>query len=374
MMLNEIMVKPFAVKTNGNNGFNHDILGANVFCEVRLGYINEFRLFYSYFNAIPNWKEDREIDCIKAQKWFGEQYKEAISQTHYSLTYKTRRSGKIVDDFYFILQNGMLVYFETTTSLVRILFKQSELAMCEEIEKELEQFRKKPQKKSPSIFLLVFKSDYLDTQIFAITKPRLRIQDNYNDDFADIHALINKRLSKKNDKGLVLLHGKPGTGKTSYIRYLIASVKKKVIFIPPNMAASITNPDFMGFILDNSNSILVIEDAENILVDRERNGYSPVSALLNVADGLLSDCLNIQIICSFNTDISKVDNALMRKGRLIAKYEFKELETDKAQTLSNKLGYSTNISKPMTLTDIYNQSEMGFEQGRRVGIGFRADK
>ena len=269
-------------------------------------------MFYSYFNAIPNWKEDREIDCIKAQKWFGEQYKEAISQTHYSLTYKTRRSGKIVDDFYFILQNGMLVYFETTTSLVRILFKQSELAMCEEIEKELEQFRKKPQKKSPSIFLLVFKSDYLDTQIFAITKPRLRIQDNYNDDFADIHALINKRLSKKNDKGLVLLHGKPGTGKTSYIRYLIASVKKKVIFIPPNMAASITNPDFMGFILDNSNSILVIEDAENILVDRERNGYSPVSALLNVADGLLSDCLNIQIICSFNTDISKVDNALMR--------------------------------------------------------------
>ena len=374
MMLNEIMVKPFAVKTNGNNGFNHDILGANVFCEVRLGYINEFRLFYSYFNAIPNWKEDREIDCIKAQKWFGEQYKEAISQTHYSLTYKTRRSGKIVDDFYFILQNGMLVYFETTTSLVRILFKQSELAMCEEIEKELEQFRKKPQKKSPSIFLLVFKSDYLDTQIFAITKPRLRIQDNYNDDFADIHALINKRLSKKNDKGLVLLHGKPGTGKTSYIRYLIASVKKKVIFIPPNMAASITNPDFMGFILDNSNSILVIEDAENILVDRERNGYSPVSALLNVADGLLSDCLNIQIICSFNTDISKVDNALMRKGRLIAKYEFKELETDKAQTLSNKLGYSTNISKPMTLTDIYNQSEMGFEQGRRVGFGFRVDK
>ena len=39
-----------------------------------------------------------------------------------------------------------------------------------------------------------------------------------------------------------------------------------------------------------------------------------------------------------------------------------------------ELGYSTNIGKPMTLTDIYNQSEMGFEQGRRVGIGFRADK
>ena len=92
MMLNEIMVKPFAVKTNGNNGFNHDILSAEVFGDVRFGYLNEFRLYYSYFNAIPNWKEDRGFDCIKAQKWFGEQYRETIAHAHYSLTYKTRRS------------------------------------------------------------------------------------------------------------------------------------------------------------------------------------------------------------------------------------------------------------------------------------------
>ena len=374
MMLNEIMVKPFAVKTNGNNGFNHDILGANVFCEVRLGYLNEFRLYYSYFNAIPNWKEDRGFDCIKAQKWFGEQYKEVISQTHYSQTFPGKKSGKIVDEIYFILSNSILVFLETINGMVRILFKQSEIVMCEEIEKELLQFKRKRQRLLPSIYLLVLQNGKLNTLFFSITKPKLQIQDNYNDDFADIHALIHKRLSKKNDKGLVLLHGKPGTGKTSYIRYLITCVKKMVIFLPPNMASSITNPDFMGFILENPNTVLVIEDAENIIIDRERNGCSPVSALLNITDGLLSDCLNIQIICSFNTDISKVDNALMRKGRLIAKYEFKELETDKAQTLSNKLGYSTKISKPMTLTDIYNQSEMGFEQGRRVGIGFRVDK
>ena len=104
---------------------------------------------------------------------------------------------------------------------------------------------------------------------------------------------------------------------------------------------------------------------------REENGNSPVSTLLNLSDGLLSDCLNIQIICSFNTDISKVDSALLRKGRLIAKYEFKELEVEKAQNLSEKLGFKTHISKPMNLTDIYNQEEKnGNHTAQRKSIGF----
>jgi hypothetical protein len=36
------------------------------------------------------------------------------------------------------------------------------------------------------------------TKSLEITKPRLNIEDNYNDDFAEIHQTIFKRLSKKN--------------------------------------------------------------------------------------------------------------------------------------------------------------------------------
>ena len=98
-----------------------------------------------------------------------------------------------------------------------------------------------------------------------------------------------------------------------------------------------------------------------------------MSALLNISDVLLSDFLNIQVICSFNTDISKIDSALIRKGRLIAKYEFKELVVEKAQALSDKLKFDTKIYKPMTLTEIYNQHEPGFEQTQqRNAIGFTA--
>ena len=63
----------------------------------------------------------------------------------------------------------------------------------------------------------------------------------------------------------------------------------------------------------------------------------------------------------------------MRKGRLIAKYEFKELETEKAQKLSDKLGFRTSIESPMTLTAIYNQEEKDFQNSKKSNpIGFQA--
>jgi hypothetical protein len=255
---------------------------------------------------------------------------------------------------------------------VRFLFRKTEMCKVNEIKNGITKFKTRKSKNQPVVSLLVSTSKGIDTKPFVINKPKLNISDNYNDDFIEVHQTIIKRLNKKNDKGLVLLHGKPGTGKTSYIRYLISSVKKDVIFLPPNMASAITNPDLISVLVDNPNSIFVIEDAENIVVDRENDGNSPVSAILNISDGLLADCLNIQIICSFNTDISKVDNALMRKGRLIAKYEFKELEVVKAQKLSTKLGFSLEIHSPMLLTSIYNQDEKEYANKKSFkSVGFK---
>src|ERR1035438_2804665 len=98
-----------------------------------------------------------------------------------------------------------------------------------------------------------------------------------------------------------------------------------------------------------------------------------ISMLLNLTDGLLGGNLGIKIICTFNGNFHKIDSALMRKGRLIAKYEFKELEIEKAKTLSQKLGFTTLLNSPMTLTAIYNQEEKDFRQAKRnKPIGFKA--
>ena len=344
----------------------------DVFSERSKTNINEFHLFLTYYNKIPNFDYVKGIDCRKANAWFLENKKAEINDCNYIKRYLSKKKVSELDDLYYFLYDDLMVNFDIARNEVRFLYRNTAVTIIESLIESLRKFNI-PTKRftKPEIYLLVKGSGGFGTMSLEITKPKLSIDDNYNCDFKDIHQTIQKRLSKKNDKGLVLLHGKPGTGKTSYIRYLIASVKKEVIFLPPNMASAITNPDLLSVLIENPNSIFVIEDAENIVVDRETNGASPVSALLNISDGLLSDCLNIQIICSFNTDISKVDSALLRKGRLIAQYEFKELEVTKAQALSYKLGFDNIVTRPMTLTEIYNQNEQDFTaQKKRRSIGF----
>ena len=341
----------------------------------RGGYLNELTLFLAHFNVIPNLINERNIDCKKANKWFLEKYKSEVKNNYFIKRYFNNSKQAELDDIFYILYDDLIVDFDTNSSVVRFLFSKTNIAKVDSLISEIKKFKVRKGRSKPIISLLVNTATGIDTKFMEISKPRLNLEDNYNDDFKDIHETIIRRLSKKNDKGLVLLHGKPGTGKTSYIRYLISSLKKNVIFLPPNMASAITNPNLISVLIDNPNSIFVIEDAENIVVDREKDGSSPVSALLNISDGLLSDCLNIQIICSFNTDISKIDSALMRKGRLIAKYEFKELEVTKAQMLSEKLGFKINLNSPMTLTAIYNQEEKDFHQIKRHHpIGFKAQR
>lgn len=332
---------------------------------------NEFALFIAYFNYLPNYISEKGIDCKSAIEWFNTYFHNQIREEYFNKYQWGRNTKSEVDHKFYLIYNDLLVNFDTYNSRVKFLFKKTPDTIVNELVEKIQKFKDVPEE-GPEICLLVHSRHGIDVEAIEIAEPNIDIDSNYNDDFDEVNRQIIHRLTKDKDKGLVLLHGKPGTGKTSYIRYLVNAVKKKVIFLPPNMAAAITDPNLISVLIQNPDSILVIEDAENIIVDRNTDGHSPVSILLNLTDGLLADCLHIQIICSFNTDLSKVDSALLRKGRLIAKYEFKELEVFKAQALSDKLGFSSIIQHPTTLTEVYNQDDFDFGVVRnRVQIGFR---
>lgn len=355
-------IKPFNHQMENDNNSTNSII-SNVFAKKNIDYLNEYALFILHFNVIPNCIEEYDIDCRKALNWFTDNFKSEIKDSYYYKGYfNLSKNAETVQIFYFLYED-LIINFNVANSNVRFLFRKTKTSKVEELINSIHKFQKKKkrEKNDAKILLLVNTDLGIKTKSLQITKPKLSIDDNYNDDFKETHSIIFKRLSTKNENGLVLLHGKPGTGKTSYIRYIIATIKKNVIFLPPSMANAITNPNLINILIDNPNSIFVIEDAENIVVDRVKDGNSSVSALLNISDGLLADCLNIQIICSFNTDLSKIDSALLRKGRLIAKYEFKELSKEKAQNLSDKLGYQTTINQSMTLAAIYNQVDKDFD-------------
>ena len=166
-------------------------------------------------------------------------------------------------------------------------------------------------------------------------------------------------------KGLILFHGIPGTGKTYYIRHLLremAMSDKIVIYIPPNMVDYLVEPGFMTFLSKTVTNysrtghycILLIEDAEPLLVTRHTDGrVQGITNLLNMTDGLLNDMLKLQIICTFNVELKKLDAALLRPGRLIARKEFKALPELDANLLAQRLGIKHHFEEPTTLSEIY---------------------
>lgn len=209
-----------------------------------------------------------------------------------------------------------------------------------------------------NIYLIQSGLGGLHTERVEITPPDINLELHYNDDFAPVHERLVALLGQPKSKGLILLHGEPGTGKTTYIKHLSSLVKKDMLILPPYMTNYLTSPEIIPFLLENKDSVLIIEDAERILQSREAGGdTNSVSNILNLTDGLLADCMHIQVIATFNASKHLLDKALMRKGRLMVDYAFGKLTPDKANALLTQLGMDYRTPEPMTLADIFNIDE-----------------
>ncbi len=234
-----------------------------------------------------------------------------------------------------------------------------------------------PEDHKPKGKIMLFeKTQYGD---LILTPHRVRnydldIDENYNDDFKPVHEKITSWMEDftyRNNK-LILLHGEPGSGKTNYIKHLLnstGSVKK--IYIPPFFVQSMADPGFFPVIKREKDSILIIEDAEKVLINREEsNDNSVISILLNLCDGIMADVLNFKIIATFNTDEDRIDAALKRKGRMFLKYKFDALSGEKTSKLFHKIYGEKAPKERMTLAEIYNdENEYGAKKETKF-IGF----
>ena len=231
--------------------------------------------------------------------------------------------------------------------------KQEEI---DELIKIIEECRANMKPKD-AVFYMVKDSAFhgFELNAFKIKTPAICIEENYNDDFLPINKKVIDFVNDDNKSGIVLFHGKFGTGKTTYLRHVITQTKKKVIYLPVSVFERIEDPNFLRFLVNHTGSIWLIEDCENLVASRENGKRSgSISALLNLGDGLLADALNIQVICTFNTELKNIDNALLRKGRLITRYEFAPLAIEKTKHLLKKNGIDYTKNEPLTLAQIYN--------------------
>lgn len=330
--------------------------------------LNSKSLYLYRFGTLPSIHFINDIEGEKACAAFREAFAADIESEHLYRWFHAKKKRYEFDETVFILKNGCIVELKHYCEILHDGTRPDFLERCTAL---MQRFRERKKRDPLEINLIVNGSYGPELKPMEIKRTRLDLDLYYEDDFAEVDATIRHRLNRKKDKGIVLLHGLPGTGKTTYLRYLVGKIRKRVLFLSPETAGNLMNPELLDLLIDNPDTVVIIEDAENILMDRRSGNTAAVSTLLNISDGLLADFLNVQLICTFNSAVAVLDKALLRKGRLIARYEFGKLGVQKAQRLSDHLGLRRQITRPMTLAEISQGEENITENYSVEVIGFR---
>ena len=161
--------------------------------------------------------------------------------------------------------------------------------------------------------------------------------------------------------GLTIFHGPPGCGKTSYLRALMARLLDKAVFyfLPVSESEMLSNPRFVSFWINEAKKhpkklkVVLLEDAEELLLPRDVGSRDKVSNLLNLADGFLGDHLKLHVVATTNAPVRQLDPAILRPGRLLGMREFRRLTRPEAERLAQAKGLVLPEQLDFSLAEVY---------------------
>jgi hypothetical protein len=161
----------------------------------------------------------------------------------------------------------------------------------------------------------------------------------------------------ESDANILILLGEPGTGKTTFIRELIVSNGLDAMI---TYEESLMNSDrlYIDLICNDDQDILILEDADTMLLSREADGNKVMSKLLNISDGLMKNKKKIVFTANLKYgSLSKTDHALVRPGRCFGVMDFRPLSYQEAQAAASAMGLEMpdiNKSDVITLAQLTN--------------------
>lgn len=220
------------------------------------------------------------------------------------------------------------------------------------------------------------------SSVMGKCKSRPLIKENYNDDVVEQYNDIIETWKNPDSRSgrLVVITGKPGSGKTYMIRSFQNELKNcKLISIPSNCAQLLSDPSLLQ-VLDDYNEpnsdksiVFVIEDADSLLQKRDGYNNDLVSSILNLTDGIFASAFDIKMILTTNTKIVDFDDALIRNGRLFKHIEINELCEDKAKEFLKKNGCEDIKPESFILADLYslvdnNKNNVIKKKDKKIGF------
>lgn len=177
----------------------------------------------------------------------------------------------------------------------------------------------------------------------------------------------------KSSANILLLIGPPGTGKTTFIRGLLAH--RNCSAIVTYDAGILEKDGFFARFIEDDAEVMVLEDSDTFLKSRS-DGNTMMHRFLNVGDGLVTTKGKKMIFSTNLPSIRDIDSALIRPGRCFDILEFKPLSLFDAKKLADKLDTKLPDRKgggviEYSIAEVFNQQSeqmRNTKANRKVGF------
>lgn len=170
------------------------------------------------------------------------------------------------------------------------------------------------------------------------------VDSNYTKKVMDDYKYAIKDLNSESPSGrIVVMRGPAGTGKTHLIRAMLLQVPDAMfVLISPEVVTNLAGPELLPLLMNYRGGstgpiVLILEDADRCLVARADENMSLIQSLLNLGDGILGSLLDVRIVATTNADELKMEQAIMRPGRLSKMLDVDHLDPLTAQQIFRRL-------------------------------------
>jgi hypothetical protein len=312
-------------------------------------------------------------------KWLLKRYSDKIFRSQ--ILHK-RKAKPMLERLLIVFGNNLFAVLEETTVTVYAPTPEAAELVAAEFRRHI----KRESSSKPGFHLIGIAAEGPYTELVAVgTSGRMSAHDlalHYGDDFNAWENNWIDRLSKRRS-GVTILFGPPGCGKTSYLKGMMSRFIRKFVFyyLPISEFELLCNPRFNAFWVRQTqlhkikHKIVILEDAENLLLPRDDASRSSVSNLLNIGDGFLGEHLRLHIIATTNAPLEEFDSALLRPGRLMGTREFRRLSRAEAMGLADAKGLELPDQLDYSLAEIYCSppASTKLSRARRIGFGQMED-
>jgi hypothetical protein len=178
-----------------------------------------------------------------------------------------------------------------------------------------------------------------------------------------LESYYNRYL--ESSANILLLIGPPGTGKTTFIRGLLAMTNSSAIVSYDS--AILEKDSFFARFIEGDETIMVLEDSDAFLKSRS-DGNTMMHRFLNVGDGLVTTKGKKMIFSTNLPSIRDIDSALVRPGRCFDIITFDTLKQEEAELLAKRLDVKLDGKQDKwSIAEVFNK-QTNKPKDRKMGF------